>query len=53
MKPNGGGVATGKIAAMIDAQFGSYDKFKAEFATAGKTFLLPLERHFFCIEDTY
>ena len=36
MKANGGGVATGKIAAMIDKQFGSYDKFKTEFTNAGK-----------------
>jgi superoxide dismutase, Fe-Mn family len=35
MKPNGGGVATGKVAALIDKQFGSYDKFRAEFAAAG------------------
>jgi superoxide dismutase, Fe-Mn family len=38
MKPNGGGVATGKIAALIDKQFGSYDKFRAEFTAAGKSF---------------
>lgn len=35
MKPNGGGVATGKVAALIDKQFGSYDKFRAEFVAAG------------------
>lgn len=38
MKPNGGGVATGKIAALIDKQFGSYDKFRAEFTAAGEPF---------------
>jgi hypothetical protein len=38
MKPNGGGVATGKIAALIDKQFGSYDKFRAEFTAAGMSF---------------
>ena len=35
MKPNGGGKPTGKLAALIDAQFGSFDKFRAEFVTAG------------------
>ena len=37
MKPNGGGVATGKVAALIDKQFGSFDKFRAEFVTAGNS----------------
>lgn len=37
MKPNGGGKATGKIAALIDTTFGSYDKFRAEFVNAGLT----------------
>jgi superoxide dismutase len=37
MKPNGGGVATGKVAALIDKQFGSFDKFRAEFVAAGKS----------------
>jgi superoxide dismutase, Fe-Mn family len=37
MKPNGGGAPTGKIAALIDKQFGSYDKFRAEFTAAGKS----------------
>jgi superoxide dismutase len=41
MKPNGGGVATGKVAALIDKQFGSFDKFRAEFVTAGKSNCLP------------
>lgn len=35
MKPNGGGKPTGKITAMIDKSFGSYDKFREEFAAAG------------------
>jgi len=37
MKPGGGGMPTGEIAAMIDRDFGSYDAFKAEFAKAGAT----------------
>ena len=37
MKPNGGGAPSGKIAALIDKQFGSYDKFRAEFTTAAMT----------------
>lgn len=32
LKPNGGGKPTGKIAAMIDSDFGGYDKFKTDFA---------------------
>ena len=39
MKPNGGGVATGKVAALIDKQFGSYDKFRAEFVAAGNNLI--------------
>ena len=35
MKPGGGGKPTGKIAAMIDESFGSYDKFAEEFKAAG------------------
>ena len=35
LKPNGGGAATGDIAAKIDADFGSYDKFKQEFINGG------------------
>ena len=34
MKPNGGGKPTGALAAKIDADFGSYDKFRAEFVAA-------------------
>lgn len=39
MAPNGGGKppAGSKIAAAIDESFGSYEKFKEEFATAGAT----------------
>jgi Fe-Mn family superoxide dismutase len=32
MKPNGGGAPTGKVADAINAKWGSYDKFKEEFA---------------------
>ena len=35
MKPGGGGKPTGKISAMIDESFGSYDKFAEEFKAAG------------------
>ena len=31
LKPNGGGAPTGKLAEAIDAAFGSFDAFKAEF----------------------
>ena len=34
MSPNGGGAPTGKVAAAIDASFGSFDAFKAAFAAA-------------------
>ena len=37
MKPNGGGKPTGKLAALIDKQFGSYEKFREEFTAAGAT----------------
>lgn len=37
MKPNGGGKPTGAIAAKIDADFGSYDKFVELFSQAGAT----------------
>jgi Fe-Mn family superoxide dismutase len=37
MKPNGGGKPTGDLAAAIDRDFGSFDKFKEEFAAAGAT----------------
>jgi superoxide dismutase, Fe-Mn family len=32
LKPNGGGKPTGKLAAMIDADFGSYDEFKKQLS---------------------
>ena len=35
MKPNGGGQPTGDLAAAITRDFGSFEKFKEEFATAG------------------
>ncbi|AFZ46230.1 Manganese/iron superoxide dismutase [Cyanobacterium stanieri PCC 7202] len=37
MKPNGGGTPTGELAAKIDADFGSFDKFVEEFKNAGAT----------------
>jgi len=37
MKPNGGGEPTGELAAAIARDFGSFAKFKEEFATAGAT----------------
>lgn len=37
MSPNGGGLPTGELASAIDATFGSFDAFKAEFAKAGAT----------------
>jgi Fe-Mn family superoxide dismutase len=37
MSPNGGGLPTGELAAAIDAAFGSFEAFKAEFAKAGAT----------------
>lgn len=37
MKPNGGGEPTGELKKKIDRDFGSYDKFKTEFATAATT----------------
>ncbi|MBX3207502.1 MAG: superoxide dismutase [Labilithrix sp.] len=37
MKPNGGGQPTGDLLAAINRDFGSFDKFKEEFATAGAT----------------
>ncbi len=36
MAPGGGGAATGEIAGKIDEAFGSYDKFREEFASAAK-----------------
>ena len=35
MSPNGGGTPTGKLAQGIDAVFGSFDNFKAQFKDAG------------------
>ena len=37
MKPGGGGTPTGAIADKINADFGSFDKFKEEFKTAAAT----------------
>jgi Fe-Mn family superoxide dismutase len=37
MKPGGGGAPTGALADKINADFGSFDKFKEEFKTAGGT----------------
>ena len=37
MSPKGGGQPTGKLADLIGSSFGSYDKFKDAFSTAGKT----------------
>ncbi|MBD1996682.1 superoxide dismutase [Leptolyngbya sp. FACHB-541] len=37
MKPNGGGTPTGALADKINADFGSFDKFKEEFLAAGGT----------------
>jgi Fe-Mn family superoxide dismutase len=37
MKPGGGGKPAGKLAEAIEKDFGSFDKFAAEFAEAAKT----------------
>jgi Fe-Mn family superoxide dismutase len=37
MKPNGGGAPTGELADAITRDFGSFEKFKEEFAAAGAT----------------
>src|SRR6202049_5289629 len=37
LKPKGGGAARGKLGQKIDAAFGSYEKFKSEFADAAVT----------------
>ena len=37
ISPNGGGTPTGDLAAAIDEVFGSFDKFKEEFAAAAGT----------------
>ncbi|MDL1899388.1 superoxide dismutase [Anaerolineae bacterium CFX9] len=35
MSPNGGGAPSGELAAAINAAFGSFDEFKAQFQAAG------------------
>ncbi|MFD2673588.1 superoxide dismutase [Marinicrinis sediminis] len=37
MSPDGGGNPTGAVGEAIDSELGGYDKFKEDFATAGKT----------------
>jgi superoxide dismutase, Fe-Mn family len=37
MKPGGGGAPTGPIADLINASFGSYENFRAQFETAANT----------------
>ena len=37
IKPGGGGAPTGDLAARIDKDFGSFEKFKEEFTTAATT----------------
>ncbi len=37
MSPNGGGTPSGELGAAIEAKFGSFDKFKEEFANAAAT----------------
>jgi superoxide dismutase, Fe-Mn family len=37
LKPQGGGAPTGDLAAKIDKDFGSFDKFKEEFSNAAAT----------------
>lgn len=37
MSPNGGGKPSGDLASAIDKKFGSFDKFKEEFANAAAT----------------
>ncbi|MDB3862932.1 superoxide dismutase [Flavobacteriaceae bacterium] len=37
MSPNGGGLPSGKLAAAIDAEFGSFENFKTAFADAAAT----------------
>jgi Fe-Mn family superoxide dismutase len=37
LKPNGGGVPSGKLAEAIDAEFGSFETFKEKFSAAAAT----------------
>ena len=37
LSPNGGGAPTGELASRIDADFGSFDEFKAQITDAGLT----------------
>jgi Fe-Mn family superoxide dismutase len=37
MKPNGGGTPSGDLAAAITRDFGTFEKFKEQFANAGMT----------------
>lgn len=37
MRPNGGGIPTGRIAAAIEASFGSFQAFREQFTNAGVT----------------
>ena len=37
LAPNAGGDATGAVGELINAKWGSFDKFKAEFTNAGAT----------------
>jgi Fe-Mn family superoxide dismutase len=37
MSPNGGGKPTGELADAIEAAFGTFEEFKAQFAKAGAT----------------
>jgi Fe-Mn family superoxide dismutase len=37
LKPNGGGLPSGKLADAINASFGSFDEFKQKFSTAAAT----------------
>jgi superoxide dismutase, Fe-Mn family len=37
LSPNGGGTPTGELAARIEKDFGSFDKFKEEFSNAAAT----------------
>jgi hypothetical protein len=42
MKPGGGGKPTGKLAELIDRDFGSYDNFRKEFTTAALTGMIDM-----------